>query len=119
MALEQNPLSSSRALPTLAAVQRRRQELLAYRAGQEPGAQALATPAELRTEEEDLRDVHQSLCNCARIGQQKLLGERPVHTFLSTLFNIGYILSPPIRPLLPFVSRLGRKYRHVPDPGLA
>jgi hypothetical protein len=51
MALGQNPFNPSRTLPTLAAVQHRRRELLAYQARQE-AAQALATPNELHTEEE-------------------------------------------------------------------
>src|ERR1700693_3129465 len=51
MALGQNPFNPSRTLPTLAAIQQRRRELLAYQARQE-AAQALATPNELHTEEE-------------------------------------------------------------------
>jgi hypothetical protein len=45
MALGQNPFNPSRTLPTLAAIQQRRRELLAYQARQE-SAQALATPTE-------------------------------------------------------------------------
>jgi hypothetical protein len=51
MALGQNPFNPSRTLPTLAAIQQRRRELLAYQARQE-AAQALATPNELHTEED-------------------------------------------------------------------
>jgi hypothetical protein len=48
MALGQNPFNPSRTLPTLAAIQQRRRELLAYQARQQ-GAQALATPNEENT----------------------------------------------------------------------
>jgi hypothetical protein len=48
MALGQNPFNPSRTLPTLAAIQQRRRELLAYQARQE-SAQALATPNEEET----------------------------------------------------------------------
>jgi len=51
MTLGQNPFNPSRTLPTLAAIQQRRRELLAYQARQE-AAQALATPNELHTDEE-------------------------------------------------------------------
>jgi hypothetical protein len=51
MTLGHNPFNPSRALPTLAAIQHRRRELLAYQARQE-STQALATPTELRTEED-------------------------------------------------------------------
>jgi hypothetical protein len=45
MTLGHNPFNPSRTLPRLAAIQRRRRELLAYQARQE-AAQALATPTE-------------------------------------------------------------------------
>jgi len=48
MALGQNPFNSSCTLPTLAAIQQRCTELLAYQARQET-AQALATPNEEET----------------------------------------------------------------------
>jgi hypothetical protein len=48
MSLGQNPFNSSRTLPTLAAIQRRRRELLAYQDRHE-FAQALATPTEENT----------------------------------------------------------------------
>jgi hypothetical protein len=51
MTLGHSPFNPSRALPTLAAIQHRRRELLAYQARQ-GSAQALATSTELRTEED-------------------------------------------------------------------
>ena len=51
MAFGQDPFNPSRTLPTLAPIQQRRRELLAYQAGQE-AAQALATPNELHTDED-------------------------------------------------------------------
>jgi hypothetical protein len=48
MALGQNPFNPSHTLPTLAAIQQRHRELLAYQARQE-AAQALATPNEEET----------------------------------------------------------------------
>jgi hypothetical protein len=46
-----NPFNPSRSLPTFAAIQRRRQELLAYQARQEQ-AQATAAPGELLVEDQ-------------------------------------------------------------------
>jgi hypothetical protein len=46
-----NPFNPSRSLPTFAAIQRRRQELLAYQARQEQ-AQATAAPGELLAEDQ-------------------------------------------------------------------
>jgi hypothetical protein len=51
MAFGQDPFNPSRTLPTLAPIQQRRRELLAYQAGQE-AAQALATLNQLDTEED-------------------------------------------------------------------
>ena len=51
MAFGNNPFNPSRSLPTLAPIQQRRRELLAYQARQE-AAQALATPNDLHTEED-------------------------------------------------------------------
>jgi hypothetical protein len=48
MSIGQNPFNPSRTLPTLAAIQRRRRELLAYQDRHE-SAQALATPNEENT----------------------------------------------------------------------
>src|SRR5580704_5097738 len=51
MAFGQDPPNPSRTLPTLAPIQQRRRELLAYQARQ-GAAQSLATPNELHTEED-------------------------------------------------------------------